>query len=136
MSKKNSAQDKVSRRKPGRPSILEVREDPDLAKQAAEMRRLGHSWGDVGSSLGLARSTARRLVLMYKKEIECQSRDNVLTSVPKHIDIGTPVGHTQHIESFFGDDVLERLPKTFQIFYSLLAKAREMDAKAHQVVRK
>ncbi len=131
MSKRNDAQGKTKSRKPGRPSTLEVRKDPDLAKKAAEMRFLGHSWGEIGSSLGLARSTARRLVLMYQKEIGCQSRDNVLSSVPKHIDIGTPVGHTQHIESSFGDDVLERLPKTFQIFYSLLAKAREMDVNAH-----
>lgn len=129
MSKKNNAQDRVKRRKPGRPSILEVRKDPNLAKRAAEMRFLGHSWGEIGSSLGLARSTARRLVLMYQKEIGCQSSENVHSSVPKHTDISTLEGHAQHIESSIDDDVLRKLPKTFQIFSSLLARVREMDPK-------
>ncbi len=77
MSKKNNVQDKLKRRKPGRPSILEVRKDPNLARRAAEMRFLGRSWGEIGSSLGLARSTARRLVLMYQKDIGCQTREEV-----------------------------------------------------------
>ena len=129
MTKKNNAQGKVKRRKPGRPSILEVRKDPDLARRAAEMRFLGHSWGEIGSSLGLARSTARRLVLMYQKEIGCRTVENVKSSVPKRTIIGTGEGHSQYVESNIDDDVLEKLPKTFQIFSSLLTRVREMDPK-------
>ncbi|MCK4457732.1 MAG: hypothetical protein KAW39_08335 [Thermoplasmata archaeon] len=130
MAKRSETQDKPRRRRrPGRPSILEVRKDPDLARRAAEMRFLGRSWGEIGSSLGLARSTARRLVLAYQKGIGCQSRESVRSSVPKHTDISTPEGHTQHIESSMDDDVLEKLPKTFQIFSSLLTRVREMDPK-------
>ena len=130
MSKKNNAQGKSKRRKPGRPSILEVRKDPNLARRAAEMRFLGHSWGEIGSSLGLARSTARRLVLMYQKDIGCQTREEVKSPVQKPTVIGTREDHTQDVELTVDDDVLEKLPKTFQILSSLLARVREMDPKA------
>jgi hypothetical protein len=129
MSKKNDAQGKSKRRKPGRPSILEVRKDPDLAKRAAEMRFLGHSWGEIGSSLGLARSTARRLALLYQKNIGCQAVGKVKSSVPKRITIDTKEGQSQYVESNIDGDVLERLPKTFQIFSSLLSRVRDMNRK-------
>jgi hypothetical protein len=127
MSKKNDAQGKSKRRRPGRPSILEVRKDPNLARRAAEMRFLGHSWGEIESSLGLARSTARRLVLMYQKDIGCQTREDVESAVQKPTVNGTHEDHTQDVELTVDDDVLERLPKTFQIFSSLLARVRDMD---------
>jgi len=128
MTKRNEAQNSPKRRRrPGRPSILEVRKDPDLARRAAEMRFLGRSWGEIGSSLGLARSTARRLVLMYQKEIGCQSRETANPSVSKPIDEGTRGSHSQQYGSIIDDDVLEKMPKTFQIFSSLLRKVREMD---------
>lgn len=127
MSKRDDAQEKNKRRNPGRPSILEIRKDPDLAKKAAEMRFLGHSWGEIGSSLGLSRSTARRLSLLYKKEIGCQAGEIATPSVPKRAIIGIHQQHSQHSESAIDDDVLERLPKTFQIFSSLLARVRDMD---------
>ena len=115
------------RRRPGRPSILEVRRDPDLARKAAELRFLGHSWGEIASSLGLARTTARRLVLMYHKEIGCQSSGNRNTRVPNSpvAEKGRRVGQTSG--SGIDEEVLERMPKTFQIFSSLLQKVREMD---------
>ena len=127
MAKGNDIQESVKRRRPGRPSILESRRDPDLARRAAEMRFLGRSWGEIGSSLGLARSTARRLVLMYQKSIGCQTVENVKSSVPKRTIIGTGKGHSQYVESNIDDDVLEKLPKTFQIFSSLLARVRDMN---------
>ena len=127
MSKRNDARGKIKSRKPGRPSILEVRKDPDLAKKAAEMRFLGHSWGEIGSSLGLARSTARRLALLYQKDIGCQAVEKVKSSVPKRIIIDTMQDQSQYVESNIDDDILERLPKTFQIFSSLLARVRDMD---------
>jgi hypothetical protein len=127
MSKKNNAQGKSKRRRPGRPSILEARKDPNLARRAAEMRFLGHSWGEIGSSLRLARSTARRLVLMYQKDIGCQTVVKAKSSVQKPTVIGTREDHTQDVELTLDDDVLERLPKTFQIFSSLLARVRDMD---------
>ena len=127
MSKRNEAQEKNKRRKPGRPSILEIRKDPDLAKKAAEMRFLGHSWGEIGSSLDLPRSTARRLSLLYKKEIGCQAGEIATSSVPKRAISGTRQHHSQHSGSAIDDVILERLPKTFQIFSSLLARVRDMD---------
>ncbi len=131
MTKRNVARNSPKRkRRPGRPSILEVRKDPDLARRAAEMRFLGRSWGEIGSSLGLARSTARRLVLMYQKEIGCQSKATKNLAVPNTVDIGTRKGHGQHPDSNIDKDVLEQMPKTFQIFSSLLARVREMDPKA------
>jgi hypothetical protein len=130
MTKRNEAQNSPKRRRrPGRPSILEVRKDPDLARRAAEMRFLGHSWGEIGSSLGLARSTARRLVLMYQKEIGCQSKATKNLAVPNTIDVGTRKGYSQHPDSNIDKDVLEQMPKTFQIFSSLLARVREVDPK-------
>jgi hypothetical protein len=130
MTKRNEPQNSPKRRRrPGRPSILEVRKDPDLARRAAEMRFLGRSWGEIGSSLGLARSTARRLVLMYQKEIGCQSKATRNPAVPNTIEIGTREGHSQHPDSNIDKDVLEQMPKTFQIFSSLLARVREVDPK-------
>ena len=67
---------------------------------------------------------------MYQKDIGCQSRENVNQSVPKHTVIGTHEDYIRHIESSIDDDVLEKLPKTFQILSSLLARVREMDPKA------
>ncbi|MFQ6107160.1 MAG: hypothetical protein ACE5QF_06200 [Thermoplasmata archaeon] len=128
MTERNEAQNSPKRRRrPGRPSILEVRKDPDLARRATEMRFLGHSWGEIGSSLGLARSTARRLVLMYQKEVGCQSREAANPSVSKPVDEGMDGSHSQQYGSIIDDDVLEKMPKTFQIFSSLLRKVREMD---------
>ncbi len=128
MTKRNEAQNSPKRRRrPGRPSILEVRKDPDLARRAAEMRFLGRSWGAIGSSLGLARSTARRLVLMYQKEIGCQSKATKNPAVPNTVDIGTRKGHSQHPDSSIDKDVLEQMPKTFQIFSSLLSRVRDMN---------
>ncbi|MCJ2563072.1 MAG: hypothetical protein LN417_03160 [Candidatus Thermoplasmatota archaeon] len=128
MTKRNEAQNSPKRRRrPGRPSILEVRKDPDLARRAAEMRFLGSSWGEIGSSLGLARSTARRLALMYQKEIGCQSKATKNPAVPNTVDIGTRKGHSQHLDSNIDKDVLEQMPKTFQIFSSLLSRVRDME---------
>ena len=128
MTKRIEAQNSPKRRRrPGRPSILEVRKDPDLARRAAEMRFLGSSWGEIGSSLGLARSTARRLVLMYQKEIGCQSKTTKNLAVPNTVDIGTCRVHSQHPDSDIDKDVLEQMPKTFQIFSSLLSRVRDME---------
>lgn len=128
-SRSNSQKSKEKRRKPGRPSIIESKGDPDLASKAAEMRFLGHSWGEIGSSLGLARSTARRLVLMYQKDIGCQAREEVKSPVQKPTVIGTHEDHTQDVGLTLDDDVLKRLPKTFQIFSSLLTRVRDMNRK-------
>ena len=115
------------RRRPGRPSILEVRKDPDLARRAAELRFLGHSWGQIGSLLDLPRSTARRLSLGYQKDIGCQSSATKNPSVPNPVDIGTHRRHCQPSDSSIDKDVLEQMPKTFQIFSSLLERVREID---------
>ncbi len=128
MTKRNQAQNSPKRRRrPGRPSVLEVRKDPDLARKAAELRFLGHSWGEIGSSLELARTTARRLALTYQKGIGCQSRETANPAVSKPNDGGAQGSHSQHHVSITDDDVLEKMPKTFQIFSSLLQKVREMD---------
>ncbi|MFQ6129001.1 MAG: hypothetical protein ACE5QW_08890 [Thermoplasmata archaeon] len=128
MTKRQQARNSPKRkRRPGRPSILEVRRDPDLARKAAELRFLGYSWSEIGSSLGLARTTARRLVLMYHKEIGCQSGENRDTTVPNPHATGIQKRSSQTNNSTIDKEVLEQMPKTFQIFSSLLQKVREMD---------
>ncbi len=128
MTKRNQAQNSPKRRRrPGRPSVLEVRKDPDLARKAAELRFLGHSWGEIGSSLGLARTTARRLALTYQKEIGCQSSAIRNPSVPNPVDIGTHRRNSQPSDSAIDKDVLEQMPKTFQIFSSLLERVRVIE---------
>lgn len=77
--------------------------------------------------LGLARSTARRLVLMYQKEIGCQSKATKNLAVPNTVDIGTRKGHSQHPDSNIDKEVLEQMPKTFQTFSSLLSRVRDME---------
>jgi hypothetical protein len=67
---------------------------------------------------------------MYQKEIGCQSSVAKNPSVPNPVGIGTPNGHSQTSKSNIDKDVLEQMPKTFQIFSSLLARVREMDPKA------
>lgn len=128
MTKRQRAQNSPKRRRrPGRPSILEVRRDPDLARKAAELRFFGHSWGEIASSLGLARTTARRLVLMYHKQIGCQSNENRSRPLPNSRDIGTKRRRSQLSDSHIDKDVLEQMPKSFQIFSSLLERVREIE---------
>lgn len=64
---------------------------------------------------------------MYQKDIGCQTREDVESPVQKPTVIGTHEDHTQDVGLTLDDDVLERLPKTFQIFSSLLARVRDMD---------
>jgi hypothetical protein len=64
---------------------------------------------------------------MYHKEIGCQSSENRNPTVPNPRNIGTRRRRSQTSVSNIDKDILEQMPKSFQIFSSLLERAREMD---------
>lgn len=70
--KKGIANAKLKRGKWGRPSIIETKDDPNLAYKASEMRSKGFSWSEIASCLKIGRTTARRLVNLCQKDEDCQ----------------------------------------------------------------
>lgn len=120
-----------SHKKRGRPSVLE--RDPDLVSRAAELRLCGLSWSIVASRLGVGRTTARRLFSLYQKDVEGQTIEDSNVAVPEN-DIHK-VGEKPSQCTVFSidDDILGKLPKTFQIFSSLLEKVRNMDSKNRKI---
>ena len=113
-------------RKPGRPTVMESRGDPKLPTRAAELRSLGLSWSQIASRLGVGRTTARRLVLLCQKDEGSQTRDDIISDVPQTNDDNPQTNDSQCVPFEIKEDVLERLPKTFRIFASLVRRAREM----------
>lgn len=49
------------RRRGGRPTLEQVRKDPDLAARAVALRREGRSWSAIAQALAVSRTSARRL---------------------------------------------------------------------------
>jgi orotate phosphoribosyltransferase-like protein len=117
--------DLKQKRRPGRPSVLESKGDPNLASKAAEMRSLGLSWSQIAFKLGVGRTTARRLVLMCQKRNESQIGRSIGSTIPKHNDTGMEGDSSQHVSTSIDNDILGKLPKTFQIFSMLLEEARK-----------
>ena len=134
---------RLNRGRWGRPSISETKGDPKIALKAAQMRSQGLSWSEIASILNVGRTTARRLVNLYQKDGDSQT--NIDT---EKIDSNTNVKGTfsenkddqgtdpdiadnqgQYPQLASNDDVLSRLPKTFQIFNTLLERAREKQVK-------
>lgn len=113
------------KRKRGRPSVLESKEDPDLASKATEMRFLGLSWSQIASRLGIGRTTARRLVLAFQKSSGSQTKSDSNSSVPKTDSCHLMAEVGQHFSLSLKEDILEGMPKTFRIFVSLIRKARQ-----------
>lgn len=129
MSKRTDIQNGFgSKKKPGRPTVLERKKDPYLALRAVEMRSLGFSWSQIASRLGIGRTTARRLVLMYQKRNENQTAKNLGFSVPKQNVVVKEKNGSQRVSDSKDDDMLVKLPKTFQIFSNLLERVRRMQS--------
>ncbi len=81
----------------------------------------------IASRLGVGRTTARRLFSLYQKGVEGQTRLDSNVAVPENDTHNASEKPSQCVVSSTGDDILGKLPKTFQIFSSLLEKVREMD---------
>jgi hypothetical protein len=112
--------------KRGRPSIITVKQDSNLATKASEMRDLGLSWSQIASRLNIGRTTARRLVNLCQNDEKDWLEKGPNRFVPKFlIDDGRKKGD-QLPNSSYDDEILARLPKTYQILAKLLEKAREM----------
>jgi len=110
----------------GRPTIAEVKGDPYIASKAAIMRSRGLSWSQIALRLNISRSSARRLVGMCKKEDNNWTMDIDNPSMPKCDVSDTREIERHDIMPLTNDDIFSSMPKTFQIFSTLLAKAREM----------
>lgn len=107
------------------------------------MRSQGLSWSAIASNLKIGKTTARRLIIQYqedgdeKKEIDpdkagCNRKVNRTSGENEdEQEAKTETSITQPQDDRFpsNDDVLNKMPKTFQIFNSLLEKARQKQAK-------
>ena len=134
---------RLIRGKWGRPTIIETKGDPQIALKAAQMRSQGLSWSEIASILDIGRTSARRLVNLYQKDGDSQTKidADIIESYRKvkgtfsenkdnqGPDSNTANNQGQYPQISSNDDVLSRLPKTFQIFNSLLERARQKQAK-------
>jgi len=130
---------KAVRGKWGRPTVVDLKGDPQLAAKASELRTQGLSWSQIASRLDIGRSSARRLVNLYQKDVESQidrehdshvpNRDMSDTCVEKidrrEVAEGDAAETVQTIDTSTNDEVLAKMPKTFQIFSDLLKQVRE-----------
>jgi len=124
--KNGIARAKAQGSKLGRPTVAEVKGDANIATKAAELRSLGLSWSQIASKLGIGRTTARRLVTLYLKEKDIWTKAESNPPMPKYNVSNTGGSEDQHTASSFDDDILGKMPKTFQIFSKLLEKARSI----------
>jgi hypothetical protein len=141
--KEGIAKARSRREKWGRPSIIETKGDPEIGFKASEMRSQGLSWSEIASNLKIGKTTSRRLVIHYqedgdeKKEIDsdragCNRKVNCTFSEnvgEQEAKTETSKNQIQDNQFHSNDDVLNKMPKTFQIFNSLLEKARKKQAK-------
>ena len=141
--KEGIAKVRQRRGKWGRPSIIETKGDPEIGLKASTMRSQGLSWSEIASNLKIGKTTARRLVILYQKggdeqkEIDSDSTGcnrKVICTFGENEDEQEAKSETsknQIQDNRFpsNDDVLNKMPKTFQIFNSLLEKARKKQAK-------
>jgi hypothetical protein len=141
--KEGIAKAKKTRGKWGRPSVIEIKGDPKLACKASEMRTQGLSWSEIASNLEIGRTTVRRLVCLYQKDGDNSLRIDV-DGIASNRKVNCTFGENEEGEKAIteneknlcqdnrlpsNDTVLNKMPKTFQIFNSLLEKARQKQAK-------
>ena len=141
--KEGIAKARSRREKWGRPSVIETRGDPKIGFKASEMRSQGLSWSEIASNLKIGKTTARRLVILYQKDgdkqteinferIGCNRKVNCTSGENEdEQEAKTETSKNQIQDNRFpsNDDVLNIMPKTFQIFTSLLEKARQKQVK-------
>jgi hypothetical protein len=90
---------------------------------------LGLSWSQIASRLGIGRTTARRLAKACQKDEKNWLEKSSKRFVPKGIDDCKGDKEGQYVASSHDNDILGRMPKTFQIFSELIEKAREIREK-------
>jgi hypothetical protein len=123
---------RAQRKRVGRPTVAEVRGDPDIASKALEMRDLGLSWSQIASRLGIGRTTARRLSKACQKDEKNWLEKGSNRFVPKGFDDNKVNKRGQCIAPSHDDDILGKMPKTFRIFSNLLEKARKIQEKGRR----
>lgn len=109
----------------GRPSVIESLGDPHLPLKASALRSTGRSWSEIASLLGVGRTTARRLATMYQKENESQIEKVSNNRIQNESDAGPQKEGDQWPALSMDEGILERMPKTFRIFVSLVKRAQE-----------
>lgn len=126
MSKRDDSENGSERKsRRGRPSVMESLGDPHLPQKASALRSTGRSWSEIASLLGVGRTTAKRLATMYQKENESQIDKAPNNKMPKKDDTKHEIEDTQWPALSIDEGILERLPKTFKIFISLVRRAQE-----------
>ncbi len=115
---------------------METKGDPEIGDKASEMRSQGLSWSEIASSLSIGKTTARRLVSLHQKDEDNPIRTDADGVGPIRKvtctfseNEGDSINQPQDDRFPLKDDVLNKLPKTFQILNSLLEKARQKQAK-------
>ena len=143
----------------GRPRVEQLMGDPALSVKARALREQGMSWSEVAGSLGVGRTTARRLCLEAREsdvgEIPVKNAQdgasgqaqfwNDAKNVQKHTNkaCGGNQGEADD-ETTAEDDAAgesdapnpedeQHLPETFRLFASLLRKASEAKGKSEVV---
>lgn len=141
--KQGIAKARASRRKWGRPSIMESKGDPELALKATALHSQGLTWSEIASNLEIGKTTARRLVRQNQRERYHplgNDANNIATNRTVTCDLGenedeqevkddTSIYQPQGNQLSLHDEVLNKMPKTFQILNSLLERARQKQAK-------
>lgn len=74
--------------------------------------------------------------LRVAKSNRSQKEENANPSLPKNSILHAEEDHRQRFDISIDNDILVKLPKTFQISSSHLAGVREMDGKVHRVIKK
>lgn len=120
---------KAQGKKLGRPTIQEIKRNPTIINEAAELRANGLSWSQIASHLKVSRSTARRLVESNQKENNFVSNGEEKPSMPKTNVLKRPLNESQNIDPALDNDVFSQFPKSFKIFSSLLEKAKKAQEK-------
>lgn len=109
----------------GRPSVIESLGDPQLPLKASALRSTGRSWSEIASLLGVGRTTAKRLATMFQKDNESQIEKGTNNKMPKKDDTKHEIEDIQWPALSVDEGILERMPKTFRIFVSLVKRAQE-----------
>ncbi len=109
----------------GRPSIMDLKNDPDIAIKAKKFRSQGHSYSEIASELNISRSSARRLVQKGQEVNNFSTSLEGKPTVPKTNVLKRPPNERQSIETDIDNEAYSQLPKSFQIFQNLRAKAKK-----------
>ncbi len=120
---------RASGRKPGRPSIKDMKRKAKIGAEALELRQQGQSWTQIAKHFDCGKTTVRRLVKEEMEKIEPSPTSENNPSMPKPIVIDFSRTSVQSTDLPVQEDVLIKLPKSFQLFIYLLEKAKKAQEK-------